>query len=652
MTKKTTIIIIIMLLLLFQEQVIAQISNLGDFKIVSGTEVSFTSNYENSGNHNSDGNLYLNSNFVNNGTTTANGGTTFFKSITNDNQEITGSTNQINFYNLEVDMTSPSAKGLSIADAIGLHLGNSLHIKNGDLRLLGESQLIQANSGLDINTIGSGKLLIDQQGDSSVHRFNYWSSPVNRTGDFSISTCVFDGTDASLNPFSPQPVGFNNGFPYNGLPSVTDGSGNVTTPLTINKYWLYTYAMGNGTYADWLSIDENSALSPGQGFTMKGTGASSSQQNYVFYGDANNGDYSFSINSGESALLGNPYPSALDAQQFLTDNASVVDALYFWVDGGSNTHYLTDYLGGYAVRNLTGGVTPSVASSLISGIGNSGTVTAPSQYVSVGQGFFVQASNSGTIQFNNAQRIFKTESASETTFYRNSESTTYTNKYIRIGYEDPEGFHRQLLLGFMPNSQANENFNHGYDALINGLREDDLFFVIEDNINSPFAIQGVGDFNEQMEFDLALKVSETGIHSIMIDALENFDHPIFLRDNYTNTEYDLTDANYEFNPQQGDFYNRYSLAFLPMSALDVEENTMSKPKVYYNGVNAIEIYNYQRATIDKIEIYNTLGQLVLTKVNGINDKERISIPFTESKGVYVILLKTENTQITTKILTY
>ncbi|MHA7843915.1 MAG: T9SS type A sorting domain-containing protein [Winogradskyella sp.] len=650
MAKKTTIVIA--LLLLFQVQVQSQISNLGDLKIVFGTEVIFTSNYQNSGNHISDGDLYFNANFINNGSTASNNGTTFFKSNANDIQEITGSSNQIYFYNLEVDMTSPTVKGLSIANAIGLHLENSLYIKNGDLRLLGESQLIQANSGMDINTIGSGKLLIDQQGDSSVHRFNYWSSPVHRIGNFSISTCVFDGTDASLNPFGPQSIDFNNGFPYNGLPSVTDGSGNVTTPLTINKYWLYTYSMGNGTYADWLSIDENTALNPGQGFTMKGTGTLASQQYYVFYGDANNGDYSFGINSGESALLGNPYPSALDAQQFLTDNASVVDALYFWVDGGSNSHYLTDYLGGYAIRNLTGGVTPSVASSLISGIGNSGTVTPPSQYVSVGQGFFVQASNSGTIQFNNAQRIFKTESASETTFYRNNESSADTNKYLRIGYEDPEGFHRQLLLGFMPSSGANENYNQGYDAKINGLRDDDLFFVIDDDINSPYAIQGVGNFDEQMVFDLGLEVSEIGVHKIMLDDLENFNYPVYIRDNYTNTEFDLTTSNYEFNPPQGNYHNRYTLAFQPLYSLGAEENIVSQPKVYYNGVDAIEIYNYQRAIIDRIEVYNTLGQLVLTKVDGINNKERISIPFTKNEGVYVILLKTENTQITTKILTY
>ena len=171
MNKKSTIIITLILLLQWQLQ--SQISNQGDLKIVSNTDVYFANNYENSGNHNCDGNLYLNANFVNDGTTSSNSGTTYFKNSVDDLLGITGTTNQINFYNLEVDLSSITAKGLSIDQNIELYLENSLHIKNGDLRLIGESQLIQAHSGINTNTIGNGKLLKDQQGENSVYKYNY-----------------------------------------------------------------------------------------------------------------------------------------------------------------------------------------------------------------------------------------------------------------------------------------------------------------------------------------------------------------------------------------------------------------------------------------------------------------------------------------------
>jgi len=150
---------------------------------------------------------------------------------------------------------------------------------------------------------------------------------------------------------------------------------------------------------------------------MKGSNTTAPNQNYVFYGEPNNGQYQFPISNGEQSLLGNPYPSALDADKFITDNLSVLDALYFWVDGGSTSHILSDYLGGYAVRNLTGGTPPSIPSSLISGIGTAGSVTAPKQFVPVAQGFFIDAYASGNIIFNNSQRVFKTETFGVSIFY-------------------------------------------------------------------------------------------------------------------------------------------------------------------------------------------------------------------------------------------
>ena len=135
-----------------------------------------------------------------------------------------------------------------------------------------------------------------------------------------------------------------------------------------------------------------------------------------------------------------------------------------------------------------------------------------------------------------------------------------------------------------------------------------------------------------------------------LDELENFDHPVFLRDNYSNTEVDLTLSDYQINLQPGNYFDRYTLAFTPLSTLSTEQNELYEPKVYYNGVDAIEIYNHQRANIDKIEVYNAIGQLVLTKENTNN--ERLQIPFTGNTGVYIVVLKINNTEKSTKILIY
>ena len=630
----------------------SQIVNEGILQISPSTNVYFENEYTNktTGIHNSNGNLYLNNNFVNNGVTLALSGTTYFKSATNNVVTISGTTNNINLYNLQIDITTVGTKGVSVADNFELNVANSINFISGDLRLLGEAQLIQSHTGVNSNTIVSGKLILDQQGYSSAYQYNYWSSPISNSGSFSLLGGKFDGTDSTINPFNPTQILFNSVSPYNGLPSILDGGNNVITPLTINTQWLYKYSRGSGSYSDWINLDENSLIYPGEGYIMKGTNAITANQNYVFYGEPNNGDYTFPITLGEHSLLGNPYPSALDANKFITDNITVVDALYFWVDGGSTSHNLTDYLGGYAIRNLTGGTPPSIASPLINGIGNSGTVTAPTQYVAIGQGFFIDAIGSGSITFNNSQRVFKTEVSGDAVFYRSTNDAT-GDQYLRLGYEDPEGFHRQLLLGFLPESLADTRYNPGYDALIAGNRNDDMFFIIESNYDKRYAIQGVNSFVDDMEFPIGVTISETGSHKIILDETNNFTNIVYLKDNYSGAYHNLSESAFNVNLPIGEYFDRYTIVF-QTPTLGVSTPAIENVNVFYDGLNNIVIANIKNIELNNVEIYNVMGQQILMIKDNLNNQDRIEIPFNESDGVYLIVLNTNNSKKSTKILKY
>tara|TARA_B100001059_G_C17833737_1_gene586489 strand:+ start:17 stop:1273 length:1257 start_codon:yes stop_codon:yes gene_type:complete len=417
--------------------------------------------------------------------------------------------------------------------------------------------------------------------------------------------------------------------------------------------WLYKYIQGSGSYYDWVALDQNSALNPGEGFSMKGSGASGADQNYVFYGAPNNGEYTFSINAGEESLIGNPYPSALDTNKFILDNATVFDALYFWVDGGSTSHILSNYLGGYAIRNLTGGTPPSVFSTLIGGLGSAGSITVPKRYAPIGQGFFIKAYASGSIVFNNSQRDFKKESEGEAIFYRNqNDQTENQDQFIRLGYEDPEGFHRQLLLGFLPNSTADVNYNPGYDALLKICRDDEMFFVIEQDLDKKYAIQGVDAFSDTMEFPLGILISETGLHQIMIDEVENFQHTIYLKDNILNTTHNLSDANFNVNLPIGNHLDRYSLVFMPQNSLSTTDQTLSNLTVFYDGNKNVVVNNKDRMQLKNITIYNVLGQEILRLNDNINNSNRVQIPFNQSQGIYFVKVVTTTGELTQKIINY
>lgn len=629
---------------LFSSVIISQISNNGILQINPSTIVYFGEDFTNksTGSHNNNGSLYLNSNFINDGVTTSISGTTFFVSGINTVQSISGLTKNINFYNLEINLTSVGNKGVSVVDKFGLFVANRVNLVNGDLRLVGESQLIQTHAGNTLNLATNGKLHKDQQGYKSAYGYNHWSTPVNTNGIFKLNGGLFDGTDANLNSFSSQQVFFNSGSPYNGLPSVVDGGGNVTTPLTINERWLYKfYRGGTGSYSDWIKLDRNSSLNPGEGFLMKGTNTSLSKQNYVFKGTPNDGAYSFEVGANESNLFGNPYPSALDTNKFISDNLAFFDGtIYFWVEGDSPSHNLSEYLGGYATRNLTTGVSASI-NPISAGVGDA-NASVPTRYIAVGQGFFIETNAPGNVVFNNSQRILKFESSGESIRYKNSNSKSNTDdSIVRILYKDPEGFERELALGFLSGNIADLNFNPGYDALMSGEREDELFFIIENNLTKKYVIQGVGTFNESLEFPLGLKITEAGIHTISLKAVENFSNTIYIKDNLLSKTYNLSEGSFYPNLPPGNYLDRFSLVFGAVDALAVLEVVKKNIQVFYNGNKAIIIKNNNSNKINSVNVFNTLGQNILQLKENFIEETEISIPFNFPKGIYFVRVHTD-----------
>lgn len=632
----------------------SQIVNEGTLQINPSTTIYFGQEYTNksTATHSNNGELYLNSNFVNNGITSIpSSGTTFFNSSSNAIQVINGSTNNLNFYNLEVNN---SLTGVSVANDFGLTVANKIHLEKGDLRLVGSAQLVQTHTGVTINTANTGKLLRDQQGISSTYGYNYWGSPVNTSGTFILNGGLFDGTDESLNSFNPKQVLFNSGSPYNGTPSITDGSGNVTTALTVNNRWMYTYAPNASGYAGWVKIDQNSSINPGVGYTMKGTGALSLRQNYVFKGTPNDGDYSFTLALGEYMLMANPYPSALDCTQFITDNLGVINTLYFWVDGGSSSHVLSDYLGGYATRTLATGVLPSIKEEVIASLG----IIAPTRYMGVGQGFFAQANNAGTVVFKNSHRALKRENGTDSYFFKKSDSKMNPNVKssaldceVKIKYYDPETFTRQLSLSFLIDAPVDLNFNSGYDAVMIDEREDELFYIIENDLTKKYIIQAVGAFNELYEFPLGFKMTELGVHKIEIDQVVNFSNTVYIKDKVLDTYHNLSLAPFYPNLAPGVYLDRFSVVFINPQALDVDEISQLNLKAFYNGSKAIIVQNPTNIPITSIGIFNVLGQnMYKTNTNVLKEKE-ISIPFNHQNGVYFVRVETEKGIQNFKIIT-
>ena len=215
----------------------------------------------------------------------------------------------------------------------------NLENSNSYFYLRNDAQLLQGTGST--GNSGVGKLSTYQSGTVNNFAYNYWCSPIGNTDldnnanrSFRPNNNIYDVTAAPIT---------------SSLATYTTGLDGTSGPLVISSRWLYTYNPGT-TYSEWNYISDSGTAAVGYGFTMKGT--TGGNQLYDFRGKPNNGTISTNVVAGDWTLVGNPYPSALDALDYIHDTqnqTSINGALYYWEqDATVNSHNVADYVGGYA----------------------------------------------------------------------------------------------------------------------------------------------------------------------------------------------------------------------------------------------------------------------------------------------------------------
>ena len=594
-------------------------------------------------------------------------------------KEIEGTdiTNDYSIVQVKHNITETSSStdlGMFVDPGVTITMNNDTKIQNdwylkldGKIDLEGQSQLVQTTES-DLDETSAGFIERDQQGQSNLYNYNYWSSPVspiNTTANntnYTVNEVMKDGFNTS-----PRDINWIGG--YDGIP------GNAGTPVSLARYWLHKFESNIDEYANWIQFTETDALRVGQGYTLKGSGTAS---NITFVGKPNNGQInSNAVAANDLLLVGNPYPSALDGYQFINDNiinkgdgdGSTTDGtLYFWEHApDNNTHILRDYLGGYAVLNLTGGL-PPVVPSIIKGVGSSSKI--PNRYLPVGQSFFVYGNaTGGPVVFNNGQRAFKKETDTDSnSLFRtkanpkpiqnttNQEAAEPKYKKLRLGFNSPNNYHRQVLLGFM-NDKATNSIDPGYDAMSLDELPADMYFL---NGETQLVIQGEGNFDEASSYPLGVKTDTEGKISFVVDAQENFspNQKMYIYDAKTNKYNDIRTKKFEVNLPAGTHNQRFSLRFkikeVVKETLSIAENNTTNSNVIVGVVQntkMMTINNQMDGIIEQVVLLNMNGQIVSQYKIENQDQKNIQIPIQSiSAGIYIAKLKTKNGDVNKKII--
>ena len=560
---------------------------------------------------------------------------------------------------------------------------------DGNMDLINESQLLQDHGSILAEQSG-GWLQRDQQGKKLSFNYNYWSSPVSAQGSTPNNTSysIFEVLRDSRHKDNPTAIKYSDQY------AAADGA--LTNPMTLSTYWMWKFKGSASLYADWQWIGATGSIGTGEGYTMKGTDGTvdiwDNTQNYTFKGKPHNGniilDFSGSLN--HNYLIGNPYPSALDANKFIEENlqgtmnienSSIATAnfngtIYFWSHFAGKSHYLQQYVGGYAAYNLSGGVEP--ASSVDQRINNTGESGGqrPEQFIAIGQGFFVnkvissslgsdgeldvvQQTGGQNIILKNTQRAFETETG-ESVFHSQekkiinataSTNTSNAQRKIWLRFQSPMKYHRQLLVTADP--KASSGFDLGYDAPLIEDIEEDMYWSPE---NYKFVIQGVNNFDLDQELHLEYKVKQKGEIRISIDELKNIpdEMNIFIRDSLLQVTHDMRAADYVVESETGIFSDRFKLVFQDRWAIQEPEEPVfeegSLEVLYINTDREILIKNPELLEISRVYLNNMLGQQVHVYYN-VPTERKIPLPVQKfNSGVYLVKVHSEKGIIVKKVI--
>ena len=518
-----------------------------------------------------------------------------------------------------------------------LKVSNEVKILSGTLTFDNTASLVQVND----NATNTGNIIYNRQ-TSTVRSsdYSYWSSPVaNQTLNISLSYA--SGMFYSYDDFA-VPEGWK--------------KETAATSMQIGKGYI-------------IRGPQTTSPPPPPGLLYDAS----------FYGIPNNGTKTIAIGpSGTSNLLGNPYPSAIDADQFLNFNSGVIDGtLYFWthntgiqdrnlitgynLDGtpkvGSGAYaYTTD---DYASYNLIGGVG-------IDGFVKGGTIAPsdvinkkPSGKIAAGQAFFTTSIATGqNAIYNNSMRVpggvlgldnsqfFKMVST------KSKIATTIEKHRIWLNLSNDQGAFKQTLVGYIAGG------TNGLDSRFDGESFDGNKFVDFYSVNQDrnLVIQGRAlPFDDNDEVPLGYRTTINGEFTINIDQVDGVltNQAVFIEDKLTNTVFDLKSGNYTFTTTAGTFNDRFVLKYsnktLGVDTIEKEDGILA---FYSNNYNTLNIQNQSvDTTVNSVSLFNIAGQNMGNWDVRDSEQTNIQIPIKKiSSGIYIVKAKTTNGESSKKIM--
>ena len=415
---------------------------------------------------------------------------------------------------------------------------------------------------------------------------------------------------------------------------------------------FYSFTSGN-----WSWETPSNVMVKGKGYIIRAPQNNNPPSFYdgIFTGVPNNGTVTITTGAaGTFNLIGNPYPSAIDAGKFLTDNSGVLmGTIYLW------THNTAIQLAANILNNTAGSGAYAYTSddyasyNGVGGIATSGGAI-PSGKIAAGQSFFATSKAPGNAIINNSMRVtggaaginnaqfFKTVS--------NSKAADIVEKHrLWLNLTNNQGAFKQTLVGYLTGA------TNGFDDRFDGESFDSNTFVdfYSINQNKKLVIQGrTLPFETTDSVPLGYKSTIIGTFTISIGQADGLlaGLSVFIEDKLTNTKFDLKSGNYTFTTEKGVFNDRFILSYANKTLGTNDFNVLENQVLVSNKNKQIQINSFLE-TIDEVLVYDITGRQLYQKTK-VNSNELMVTNLALSHQVLIVKVVLQNGQTLSRKVIY
>ncbi|MWW24527.1 T9SS type A sorting domain-containing protein [Algibacter lectus] len=565
-------------------------------------------------------------------------------------------------------LTVSSGNTLTIGDGTFVEVENDLTVEaTAFIYVASQGAFVQNSDAGLVDVLGTVEVTKTTAPLNNWYEYTYWSSPV---ANADIDNGLSEAKSNRRYSFNAQ----------NFLDATAETNNNNATVAGQDDI------DDNGD--DWFNVNGTTVMQPGVGYAamhdpagFAGPGGPSYQFDYIFSGPFNNGVISVPIHRNDSEtndinwnFIGNPYPSAIDADLFLAANSNISTsvagsgyingAIFLWsqntlpsatTNGNEPLNFSND---DYSIINASGETTGGDGTT-------AATLSNSNRAISSGQGFFVAFSDGaipisttgdiseGVITFNNSMRV--TDVAANSVFFKgtSSKNTNIADK-LWINLTSEVGVYNQILIAYV-NGATNEDDGLTFDATKYPTNSGAALYSTIGNSNKKFAIQGkaVESINEEEVINLGFTnyINNEIPYTLSIDKLQGDflnNNTVYLKDNLLNITHNLSDGNYNFTSETGAFTDRFEVVFKEENTLTVDDiiNNESAFQIIQHDSDRVTFKTGTSATLKSIAIYDLFGRKVY-QFKGGNSSETFNIPNIKT-GIYLAKAELSTGVIITK----